>query len=278
VRFSIENGYLRFMSTRPSKNTIAPTSLQSSKADEVALRPSLPAIPLAAVVISGFALTGAIFLWLLRNAGHAYRLGYLLGFGFQPDALPWSADDLIYLGYYAQEDYLVPLLGLFIVFAVLLAVVFVASNLVKGRAALKQTTKPIKFKGGESGNLVTTEVMFFWVAAIAIFVLLVCSVVPLALLGPVRNRGENDAVKAMTAIRHWNVKELKSHEMKFVEIIRDKGGPVSGVPISCTDKLCAIYSPVGPIHAHTVPLTDIVSWSTIELESVPPNERSVEPR
>lgn len=257
---------------------MAPISQQSLKTDDVTSRPSLPAIPLTAVIISGFALTGAIFLWLLRNAGHAYRLGYLLGFGFQPDALPWSADDLIYLGYYAQGDYLVPLLGLFVVFAVLFAVVFVASNLVKGRAARKQAAKPAKVNEGKSINLVTTEVMFFGVAAIVIIVLLVCSVVPLALLGPVRNRGENDAVKAMTAIRHWDVKELKSHEMKFVEIIREKGGPVSGVPISCTDKLCAIYSPVGPIHAHTVPLTDIVSWSTIELESVPQNERSVQPR
>ncbi len=238
----------------------------------------LPAIPLAAVVISGFALTGAIFLWLLRNAGHAYRLGYLLGFGFQPDALPWNVDDLIYLGYYAQEDYLVPLLGLFAVFAALLAVVLFAGNFVRHRAALKRSTTPAKVNGRESTNLVTNEVMFFWVAAIVIFALLVCSVVPLALLGPVRNRGENDAVKAMTAIRQWDLNDMKAHQMKFVEIVRDKAGLVSGVPISCTDKLCAIYSPVGPIHAHTVPLTDIVSWSTIELESVPPNERSVEPR
>ncbi|CAE6696273.1 hypothetical protein [Paraburkholderia domus] len=264
------------MSTQPSKKTLAPISQQSSKTDEVTSRSSLPAIPLAAVIISGFALTGAIFLWLLRNAGHAYRLGYLLGFGFQPDALPWSADDLIYLGYYAQEDYLVPLLGLFVVFAVLLAVVFFAGNFVKHRAALKQATKPVTVNGGESINLVTTEVMFFWVAAIVIFVLLMCSVVPLGLLGPVRYRGENDAVKAMAAIRQWDLDEMKAHQMKFVEIVRDKAGLVSGVPISCTDKLCAIYSPVGPIHSHTVPLTDIISWSTIELENVPLNERGVQ--
>jgi hypothetical protein len=261
------------MSTQPSKKTPMPISQHSSKTDEVT---SLPAIPLAAVIISGFALTGAIFLWLLRNAGHAYRLGYLLGFGFQPDALPWSADDLIYLGYYAQEDYLIPMLGLFFVFAALLAAVFFAGNFVRRRAALKQATQPIKVNGGESGNLVTTEVMFFWVASIVIFALLVCSVLPLGLLGPVRSRGEGDAVKAMTAIQQWDLHEMKAHQLKFVEIVRDKAGLVSGVPISCTDKLCAVYSPVGPVHAHTVPLTDIISWSTIELENVPSNERGVQ--
>jgi|GEM_PF-3005992 len=264
------------MSTQSGKRAPKPISQQNSKADEVASRPSLPAIPLAAVVISGFALTGAIFLWLLRNAGHAYRLGYLLGFGFQPDALPWSADDLTYLGYYAQEDYLVPMLALFLVFAVLLAVGLFAGNFVRHRAALKHATRPIKVNRGESGNLVTTEVMSFWVAAIVIFVLLVCSVVPLALLEPVRNRGKGDAVKAMTAIRRWDLNEMKARQMQFVEIVRDKAGLVAGVPISCTDKLCAVYSAIGPVHAHTVPLTDVVSWSTIELENVPLNERGAQ--
>lgn len=261
------------MSTQPGKKALTPISQHSSKTGEVPSRPLLSAIPLAAVIISGFALTGAIFLWLLRNAGHAYRLGYLLGFGFQPDALPWSADDLVYLGYYAQEDYLVPLLGLFVVFAVLLAVVFFAGNAVKHRAAREDAAKSVKVHGRTSEHLVTTEVMFFWVAAIVIFVLLICSVMPLALLGPVRDRGESDAVKAMTAIRQWNITEMKAHQMKFVEIVRDKAGLVSGVPISCTDKLCAIYSPDGLVHAHTVPLTDIISWSSIELEDVPLNER-----
>ncbi|REG60850.1 hypothetical protein B0G80_3673 [Paraburkholderia sp. BL6669N2] len=168
------------------------------------------------------------------------------------------------------------MLGLFFVFAALLAAVFFAGNLVRHRATLKQGTQHIRVNGGKSGNIVTPEVMFFWVASIVIFVLLVCSVLPLGLLGPVRNRGEGDAAKAITAIQQWNLNEMKAHQLKFVEIVRDKAGLVAGVPISCTDKLCAVYSPGGPVHAHTVPLTDIISWSTIELENVPPNERGAQ--
>ncbi|AMM18526.1 hypothetical protein AX768_30235 (plasmid) [Burkholderia sp. PAMC 28687] len=183
----------------------------------------------------------------------------------------------MYLGYYAQEDYLAFLLGLFVVFSALLAVIFVAGNAFKHHATRKVAAKLVKTHGRAPANLVTTEVVFFWVAAIVIFVLLVCSIMPLVLLGPVRDRGEHDATKAMTAIRQWNVKDMKAHQMKFVEIVRDKGGLVAGVPISCTDKFCAVYSPVGPIHAHTVPLTDIVSWSSIELEDVPLIERGTDP-
>jgi hypothetical protein len=241
------------------------------------LRFALPTTPFIAVALSGFAILGAIFLWILRNAGHAYRLGYLLGFDFQPDALPWSVDDLMYLGYYAQEDYLAFLLGLFVVFSALLAVVFVAGNALKHHATRKDAAKLVKTHGRATANLVTTEVVFFWFAAIVIFVLLVCSIMPLVLLGPVRDRGEHDATKAMTAIRQWNIKDMKAHQMKFVEIVRDKGGLIAGVPISCTDKFCAVYSPVGRVHAHTVPLTDIVSWSSIELDDVPADERGRHP-
>lgn len=244
----------------------------------LAPRQQIAVIPLLAVVVSGLALAGAIFLWLLRNAGHAYRLGYLLGFGFQPDALPWNTDDLGYLGYYVQEDYLVPLLGLSFVFAIFVAAVCFAGNVVRHRAAQKRAKKVVKPTENEQGNLLTTEVLFCWFSAIVIAVLLMCSIVPFALLEPARTRGEKDAVKAMTAIHHWDIKEMKSHQMKFVEIVREKAGLVSGVPISCTEKLCAVYSPVGPVHAHTVPLTDIISWSTIELDDVPSSERNAQKR
>lgn len=244
--------------------------------ETAAPRQPIAVIPLLAVIVSGFAVAGAVFLWLLRNAGHAYRLGYLLGFGFQPDALPWNTDDLGYLGYYVQEDYLVPLLGVFFGFAIFVAAVCFTGNVVRHRAAQKRARRPVKVNENQSGNLLTTEVLFCWFSAIVIAVLFICSIVPFALLDPARTRGEKDAMKAMTAIQKWDIKEMNAHQMKFVEIVRDKAGLASGVPISCTDKLCALYSPVGPVHARTVPLTDILSWSTIELENVPSNERGTQ--
>ncbi|MGX7004918.1 hypothetical protein [Caballeronia sp. KNU42] len=225
--------------------------------------------PSLGAVISGLALTGAIFVWLLLNAGHAYRIGYLLKFGFQPDALPWSTDQLVYLGYYAQEDYLVPLLAFAVFFASLFAAIFLLENIVKQRANTRSARLSSRSEG-PSFRLVTFEVWVFWVAAVVLFALLICSLVPLALLDPVRNRGAADAVKEMTAIQNWDTKTLKDHQVQFVEFTLNKGDAVSGVPVSCTDKLCAIYTPVGPVHAHTVPLANVATWSTIELGEVPP--------
>jgi hypothetical protein len=111
------------------------------------------------------------------------------------------------------------------------------------------------------------------VAAIVFFALMYFSVLPMALFDPARGRGEKDAHTEMTAIREWKVEELKKHKLNFVEITRDKADLVAGVAISCTEKFCGIYSAVGAIRTHTVPLNDIKTWSKIEWEDVPANER-----
>ncbi|SDI12897.1 hypothetical protein SAMN05216466_12768 [Paraburkholderia phenazinium] len=224
--------------------------------------------PTFGAIISGLALTGAIFVWLLLNAGHAYRIGYLVKFGFQPDALPWSTDQLVYLGYFAQEDYLLPLLGIFVCFASVFAAIFLFGNIARHRAKGKSGNLSSRNKA-PSVSLVTFEVWAFWVAAIVLFALMIFSVVPMVLLEPVRSRGAADALREMSAIRHWDIKTMQDHQVQFVEFTLNKGGTIAGVPVSCNDKLCAIYTPSGPIHAHTVPLANVETWSTIDLNEVP---------
>ena len=57
--------------------------------------------------------------------------------------------------------------------------------------------------------------------------------------------------------------KFKEGGINFVEIAREKSEPVWGAAISCTEKFCALYSPVGPVHARIVPLTDVKMWSTL---------------
>lgn len=261
------------MSTKSSKLSEVATARQTNNAT-ASVKPVQSAVPLLAVVISGFALTGATFLWLLRNAGHAYREGYLSTFGFQSDVLTWNADDLTYLGYFVQEDKLVVFLGLVMTAAVLCAGIFAASNLFAAYTNRRTAKEGALVDVTQSPRVVTAEVMFCGIAAVVLFSLIICSVVPIALLEPVHNAGEREAKYVMTAVQSWDVAKLKSENVHFVEIARDKAPAVSGVVISCTDKFCAIYSPIGPARAKTVPLSDITTWSTLDWSDVPESERT----
>jgi hypothetical protein len=230
------------MSLSPKRPVHTSLHRTSAKVPETS-NSTFSGISLATVIISGFALTGAIFLWMLRNAGYAYRIEYLLTFGFQPDTLPWTADDLVYLGYNVQEA-----------FALFMSLVLYGGNWMDRYLEERRIRKGIGVVRKKKENFVTKDVIFLWGAALALMVLLYCSVIPQSLLGPVRKRGERDALAEIKVIRDWNVVELQKRKLNFVEITHDKTGPVSGVVISCTDKFCALYSPVGPAHTHTVPL------------------------
>lgn len=263
--FNLAKSPMSLPNNRPTRSSLRRATTKKQDAPTV----RFSAISLAAVSISGAALAGAIFLWMLKNAGMSYRNGYLLAFGLQPDAMPWSSDDLAYLGYYAQEDLLVDLLGLFVGLMLLIAAVLYAGNWMNYHMSKRRERKGIRTTLKKSENFVTQEIIFFCMTAIVFFSLMYFSVLPMALFNPACSRGEKVAQTEMRAIREWRIDELKKHKLNFVEITRDKADPVTGVIISCTEKFCGIYSSGGPVHTHTVPLTDIKTWSKIEWENVP---------
>ena len=198
----------------PTKQQTATSSRHINHKIEETPKTSISGVALAAVIVSGAALAGTIFLWMLKNAGMSYRSGYLLAFGLQPDAMPWNADDLSYLGYYAQEDLLVELLGLFIVLMLFIAAVLYAGNWMNHRMAMRRARKDLGATQKKTENFVTQEILFCCVAAIVFFALMYFSVLPMALFDPARGRGEKDAHTEMTAIREWKVEELKKHKRK----------------------------------------------------------------
>jgi hypothetical protein len=250
----------------------APRRLSAQKLQELA-KPSVSPLELITVVISAVALPGAIFLWFQKNAGHAYREAYLLTFGLQPDVLPWNTDDLSFLGYFTGEPGLVYVLLAFIALAVVSSFVSLGANLVSQRLLKRKPTPPTRLPGRPS-TVVTGEVIFCWAAALILLVLLYLSVAPDVLLSIARDSGKRDAEHAMAAIKAWDVGYLKKGDFNFVEITREKVGTTSGVVVSCTEKFCGLYSPVGPVHTHLVPLTNIVTWSRLEWEDIPSAERT----
>lgn len=287
------NPYSQFAATKKSRYFSSPRIVKPSeymsrkrnKPSAVATQPKIDnavappkpvqsVIPFLAVAISGFALTGAMFLWLLRNAGHAYREGYLSKFGFQADVLTWNSDDLTYLGYFVQEDKLVVFLGIVMTAAVLCAGFFLAGNAFSAYMKRRAAKQGVQSDVMQSSEIFTAEVILCGVAAVVLFSLIICSAVPLVLLEPVHYAGVKDANAVMSAVKNWDVAKLKLHSLHFVEIEREKSAKVSGLAISCTDKFCAIYSPNGPAHAKTVPLSDITSWSTLDWGDVPKSEKT----
>jgi hypothetical protein len=258
----------------PNKQPISSPRIKIASNAREDSKTSMFAISLTAVIISGFALTGTIFLWTLKNGGMSYRNGYLSAFGLPPDAMPWSTDDLTYLGYFVQEDLLIKMLGLFVALILVIAAVLYLGNWIDHYLAKRLARKKGQIALKKKENFATPGVIFCCVAAIVVFSLMYLSVLPLALFAPARARGEKDARAAMMDIRAWKVNALEARELNFVEIARNNAPPVAGVVISCTEKFCGLYSSAGPVHTHVVPLTDIKAWSKIEWADVPVNERA----
>ena len=260
------------MSTPPAR--IARTSLRHAlvKSKE-STKPVVSWVAVVTVLISALALLGTIFYWTQKTAGHVYREAYLLTFGFQPDAIPWNADDLAVLGYFTQANVLHLLLVAFVIMAVVTSLLMVSANWAARRFAGVQAKKNVPQKRNTKVNLVTTEILICWAIAGMLMGLAYFIALPLALFGQVRAQGFRDAESTIKAIRDWDLQSLKKGHHNFVVIAREKAEPVSGVVISCTEKFCGLYSPVGPAHSHTVPLSDIKSWAKIEWEDVPVDKR-----
>jgi len=225
------------------------------------------------VFISALALLGTIYYWTQKTAGHVYREVYLLTLGFQPDAIPWNTDDLAVLGYFNQAGVLILLLVAFVVLAFVASISVLCANWASRRFAGTQAENGTQQGRKTKGNLVTTEVLVCWAIAGMLAALTYFIVIPLVLFEQVRAKGISDAEGTIRAIREWDLPSLKKGRFNFVEIAREKAEPVSGVVISCTEKFCGLYSPVGPVHSHTVPLSDIKSWAKIEWEDVPVDKR-----
>lgn len=250
------------------------TSLRhpTTKAKEPA-NPTVSWVAVVTVFISSLALLGTIFYWTQKTAGHVYREAYLLTFGFQPDAIPWNTEDLAFLGYFTQAEILIILLLAFFVLAFVTSLLMFLANCASRYFARVQPKKMASEERKSKESLVTTEMIVCWAIAGMLAGLSYFIAFPLVLFDQVRAKGIRDAESKIKAIREWDLVALQRSRSSFVEITREKAEPVSGVVISCTEKFCSLYSPVGPIHSRTVPLSDVKTWSRIEWGDVPAEKR-----
>ncbi|WP_186109692.1 hypothetical protein [Burkholderia gladioli] len=258
----------RFRNTRKQASILKNIDVNAAAASQRTFVLSVTTIALTALSI-----VGAIFVWIQRNSGFAYKDGALWVWGFEPDSLISNTEALTYMGYYAQELYLIQILLTVAVVAFVALFVAFASSVFKKSMLAKRKTESLRTRGPNSNMKMNGEAVF-WVSVIAIVLsLVIVSALPTAIFGPAQNKGEDDAYKLKVAIDKWDVAAMKKWRLTFVEIKRERAEVVAGVPVACSDKFCAIYSPVGAVHSKMVPLTDIESWSTIDFDKVPPNER-----
>ncbi|WP_155518247.1 hypothetical protein [Ralstonia solanacearum] len=231
------------------------------------MKPAVTWVAVLTALVGALALLGTLFLWTQKNAGRAYREAYLHTFGFRADALPWNTDDLALLGYFAQVDVVLLMLGLFIALALLGAVLAIAGDYLSRRLFKEKESDEVKEedKGNKRGKKFTIPpaAAIYWSIAVVLVAFAYFNLIPIALFQKMKTKGVLDAKNQIGLIETLDAEKFKEGGINFIEIAREKSEPVWGAAISCTEKFCALYSPVGPVHARIVPLTDVKMWSTL---------------
>ncbi|MHA6898678.1 hypothetical protein [Ralstonia pseudosolanacearum] len=244
---------------------------EASKAQDP-MKPAVTWVAVLTALVGALALLGTLFLWTQKNAGRAYREAYLQTFGFRADALPWNTDDLALLGYFAQVDVVLLMLGLFIALALLGAVLAIAGDYLSRRFLKEKEGDEVKeedkSKKREKKFTIPPAAAIYWSIAVALMAFAYFNLIPIALFQKMKTKGIRDALNQISLIETLDSEKFKEGGINFVEIAREKSEPVWGAAISCTEKFCALYSPVGPVHARIVPLTDVKMWSTLGSDDV----------
>ncbi|WP_316881939.1 hypothetical protein [Ralstonia wenshanensis] len=236
------------------------------------MKPAVTWVAVLTALVGALALLGTLFLWTQKNAGRAYREAYLQTFGFRADALPWNTDDLALLGYFAQADVVLLMLGLFIALALLGAVLAIAGDYLSRRFFKEKESDEVKDEDkkrkGEKKFTIPPAATIYWSIAVVLMTFSYFNLIPIALFQKMKTKGVRDAQNQIGLIETLEADKFKEGGINFVEIAREKSEPVWGAAISCTEKFCALYSPVGPVHARIVPLTDVKMWSTLDWADV----------
>lgn len=224
----INNGVFRAR-WRDQKNSEQPLDGQKAKLD-------FGWVPLFTLCLTAF--TAIAF-----GAGKAYRAHYLHIFGFTAEAIPWSFQDVVYLGITKQIDILLlPLMWLFCIALVL----FLLSMLWKDfyewfsaqRAKKSEGMKRTKDKSSTKSLLDQIPRPVKWLG----FIFIGCTLAMFFVL-KAEQRGKEDAEAAKKIALQGNREDSK---MPYVTIERKVGAQKiieAGYLFSCSERACGLYSP-----------------------------------
>jgi hypothetical protein len=221
------------------------------------------------VWLSGITLLLTVVTVMLYAAGKAYRAAYLNEFGGSDWMVPWSSQELIYLGATCQLSKLLFVLPALLVFC--LASMLCVLLLLVGKRFAKRFVKDRKGKPNRApsndtapsnsfDDIVEFLSLLSHVSAISALIVVMCTVyVSLA-----EKKGTQDAREAIENILTNSSPNRTKHLLYYTEITRKIQSETiteRGYAVTCNEKACLLY--MAPIERGDSPTLKFVPLDNI---------------
>lgn len=229
------------------------------------LKPELSIPTVIAAIVSVITVEGAVFLWLQKNAGISYRDSYLSIFGIRSDLLPWNEGDISFLGYFAGEKGII-YIAIFLLYPLLAysIIAFLIEKFKKSRLKKNLYEKP---KINNALNSVFSRYLlaaFMW-----IIISVTLTLMPIFVIAASQVEGKKDACRVIVALENRDIEYLNKNGYKYARISTNKKDDIFGVIVSCSEKFCGVYSPVGPVYTQILPMSNVAKISILDWKEMP---------
>lgn len=196
----------------------------------------------AAVWISGITLFVTLLSITFYGAGKAYRVAYLSQFGATDTLLPWSTQDLIYLGIVKQLDTIIwtyPALAVFILVMILyLWVSYKLGKYFEAKRTFKASFEP---RRNIDKAAPYSETAFLLLLLLTGLVLFVSAMLGLAYVARAERLGGTDGRSDYKMMIEGDLKALEKRGVvaATIEVLKDGKSHSSTVfTFSCSEKAC----------------------------------------
>jgi hypothetical protein len=202
----------------------------------------------ASAWLSGITLAITIVSITLFAAGKAYRVKYLEQFGAMDGILPWTPQDLIYLGTVTQIETLMlvyPISALVILGALmyLWSAYMIGQRLTREKLS-DQVTLRRDVKKNTHPNAPYVETAFSLLFLLVGFVLCILFYLCLIYIARAEGLGKTDAIEDRSAIALGDKAKIKKKNLAHIVINRNAQGKSiieAGYVISCSEKACLLF-------------------------------------
>lgn len=209
-----------------------------------------------------FSFSFTVFATVVFGAGKAYRQQYLAVFSFTDKVLPWSFQDIVFLGITTQLSILlaapVVAIGTIMVIVMLTGGLFwLDDRLVVYRLRKATSNKNANRTKSVLDSLLDTG-MFLINTFGAIFLF---AFLALIFVARANNLGRTDAESAIENIKKPATDKPKLDYVIVERMVRGQKVLEEGYLVSCSDRACGLYSPDrGEEASRLIPLDNILSF------------------
>lgn len=197
-------------------------------------------------------------------AGKAYRQHYLQGFSLSDSQLPWTFQDVVYLGITKQLPILLAapiaaILGVF-VFVLVVALSSALARLVRRKRRQSRSAQTQASADNTNTQEPGTDVLEFLTRSLgAVLMVMFLSVIYVA---KSEQLGASDAKAELTALKQGDEKRINLTPVRVERVVSGQRIAHHGYLVSCSERACGLVEKIeGRILSRVIPLDNVLSFA-----------------